>query len=349
MPNVLRHDLPNTFRDQFSDQWPGPGAGLRQPRAALPPSPYASSRGRIHGIEGIIEGIHDVHDSAAAGGRAVRRRAEGWRTVTAGACGGGRGGRGATTTRPASCRVSDPRRTVGVGDAGSPAPDPAHGAEAGAGGPGGGRALAVVASAPLWSGAQDARRARRGPGGGGGPGGPAFLVGAAEVGPGSADGEGGGGGSAVVTTLCGGRGDGDGPCGGRRGRQGQAARGAAARRRDRGWPTRCVRRGRRAGRGHDRAEPGAGTDGRRTGGGGRTGPARCGRADGGPARPAEPIGLNTATAEQLDTLPGVGPVLARHILDYRTEHGGFRSVDELREVNGIGDRRFADLRPLVRP
>ncbi|WP_446041818.1 helix-hairpin-helix domain-containing protein [Streptomyces sp. SID1121] len=70
---------------------------------------------------------------------------------------------------------------------------------------------------------------------------------------------------------------------------------------------------------------------------------------GGPARPAEPIGLNTATAEQLDTLPGVGPVLARHILDYRTEHGGFRSVDELREVNGIGDRRFADLRPLVRP
>ncbi|MET9484939.1 ComEA family DNA-binding protein [Streptomyces sp. NPDC006638] len=70
---------------------------------------------------------------------------------------------------------------------------------------------------------------------------------------------------------------------------------------------------------------------------------------GGPARPAEPIGLNTATAEQLDTLPGVGPVLAQHILDYRTEHGGFRSVDELREVNGIGDHRFADLSPLVRP
>ncbi|MFJ2646646.1 helix-hairpin-helix domain-containing protein [Streptomyces sp. NPDC087420] len=69
---------------------------------------------------------------------------------------------------------------------------------------------------------------------------------------------------------------------------------------------------------------------------------------GGP-RPAEPVGLNTATAEQLDTLPGVGPVLAQHILDYRTEHGGFRSVDELREVNGIGDRRFADLRALVRP
>ncbi|WP_353942511.1 ComEA family DNA-binding protein [Streptomyces sp. HUAS MG91] len=67
------------------------------------------------------------------------------------------------------------------------------------------------------------------------------------------------------------------------------------------------------------------------------------------APPAGPIGLNTASVEQLDTLPGVGPVLAQHILDYRTEHGGFRSVDELREVNGIGDRRFEDLRNLVRP
>ncbi|WP_180687294.1 ComEA family DNA-binding protein [Streptomyces gossypiisoli] len=65
--------------------------------------------------------------------------------------------------------------------------------------------------------------------------------------------------------------------------------------------------------------------------------------------PAAPVSLNTATVEQLDTLPGVGPVLARHIIDYRTQHGGFRSVDELREVNGIGERRFADLRNLVRP
>ncbi|MFJ4684846.1 ComEA family DNA-binding protein [Streptomyces sp. NPDC088789] len=66
------------------------------------------------------------------------------------------------------------------------------------------------------------------------------------------------------------------------------------------------------------------------------------------AVPAGPISLNTATLDQLDTLPGVGPVLARHIVEYRTEHGGFRSVDELRDVNGIGDRRFADLRELVR-
>ncbi|WP_208032196.1 ComEA family DNA-binding protein [Streptomyces cyanogenus] len=65
--------------------------------------------------------------------------------------------------------------------------------------------------------------------------------------------------------------------------------------------------------------------------------------------PAAPVSLSTATVDQLDTLPGVGPVLAQHIIDYRSRHGGFRSVDELREVNGIGDRRFTDLRELVRP
>lgn len=77
----------------------------------------------------------------------------------------------------------------------------------------------------------------------------------------------------------------------------------------------------------------------------------AGAAGGGPAGAASgaPVALNTATVDQLDTLPGVGPVLAQHIIDYRTQHGGFRSVDELREVNGIGDRRFADLRNLVRP
>ncbi|MGW1397883.1 helix-hairpin-helix domain-containing protein [Streptomyces sp. NPDC002405] len=62
-----------------------------------------------------------------------------------------------------------------------------------------------------------------------------------------------------------------------------------------------------------------------------------------------PVSLSTATADQLQTLPGVGPVLARRIIDYRTQHGGFRSVDQLREVSGIGTRRFADLRDLVSP
>ncbi|MFI8216383.1 helix-hairpin-helix domain-containing protein [Streptomyces sp. NPDC085932] len=84
-------------------------------------------------------------------------------------------------------------------------------------------------------------------------------------------------------------------------------------------------------------------------GAGSTGAAgSVGGASGG-ALPGAPVSLNTATLDQLDTLPGVGPVLAQHIVDYRTQHGGFRSVDELREVNGIGDRRFADLRNLVRP
>ncbi|MYW35242.1 ComEA family DNA-binding protein, partial [Streptomyces sp. SID2119] len=69
----------------------------------------------------------------------------------------------------------------------------------------------------------------------------------------------------------------------------------------------------------------------------------------GTAGPAAPLSLSVATKEQLETLPGVGPVLAQHIIDHRTENGGFRSVEELRQVNGIGDRRFADLRPLVQP
>ncbi len=64
---------------------------------------------------------------------------------------------------------------------------------------------------------------------------------------------------------------------------------------------------------------------------------------------ANPLSLNAATVEQLDALPGVGPVLARHIVEHRAEHGGFRSVAELRDVNGIGARRFAELEPLVRP
>jgi len=65
--------------------------------------------------------------------------------------------------------------------------------------------------------------------------------------------------------------------------------------------------------------------------------------------PAAPVSLNSATAEQLDALPGVGPVLAQRILQYRAEHGGFTSVDQLRDVPGLGDRKFADLRNRVRP
>lgn len=59
------------------------------------------------------------------------------------------------------------------------------------------------------------------------------------------------------------------------------------------------------------------------------------------------VNLNTATLAQLDTLPGVGPVLAQRIVDYRTSHGGFKSVTELRQVDGIGDARFEQLKDLV--
>jgi competence protein ComEA len=62
---------------------------------------------------------------------------------------------------------------------------------------------------------------------------------------------------------------------------------------------------------------------------------------------ASVVDLNAATREQLEGLPGVGPVLAQHILDWRERHGGFRSVDELNDVPGIGDRTFASLKPLV--
>jgi len=59
------------------------------------------------------------------------------------------------------------------------------------------------------------------------------------------------------------------------------------------------------------------------------------------------VDLNTATMEQLDLLPGIGPVTAQSILDWRAEHGAFSTVDELLEVDGIGDVTLADLRDLV--
>ncbi|MGQ0844189.1 MAG: helix-hairpin-helix domain-containing protein [Sporichthyaceae bacterium] len=87
-----------------------------------------------------------------------------------------------------------------------------------------------------------------------------------------------------------------------------------------------------------------------------TSPAAIGNARPNPAVPARPaapappalIDLNRATTAELETLPGVGPVLAQRIVDYRTTRGRFTSIDELREVSGIGPAKFAEIRRLVR-
>ena len=77
--------------------------------------------------------------------------------------------------------------------------------------------------------------------------------------------------------------------------------------------------------------------------------AGAGAAAGGAGVPTGPVHLNSATVEQLDTLPGVGPVTAQKIVDYRQKHGAFTSVDELDAVPGIGPARLDELRDLVAP
>jgi competence protein ComEA len=71
-------------------------------------------------------------------------------------------------------------------------------------------------------------------------------------------------------------------------------------------------------------------------------------AAGGAGGDSGPLDLNSATAEQLDGLPGIGPVLAERIVDWRTDNGAFSSVDQLDEVSGIGPSLLADLADLVR-
>src|SRR3954447_6535962 len=85
-------------------------------------------------------------------------------------------------------------------------------------------------------------------------------------------------------------------------------------------------------------------------GAGAAPPAAAGSTAGGaPGAPVAPVQLSTATLEQLDSLPGVGPATAQKILDYRTKHGAFSSVDELDAVPGIGPKRLEQLRDLVVP
>ncbi len=75
----------------------------------------------------------------------------------------------------------------------------------------------------------------------------------------------------------------------------------------------------------------------------------AGGATGGAPSPTAPLDLNTANADQLDALPGVGPATAQKIIDYRQAHGPFRSIDELEGVPGIGPSKLAQLKGLVIP
>jgi competence protein ComEA len=80
-------------------------------------------------------------------------------------------------------------------------------------------------------------------------------------------------------------------------------------------------------------------------GGSASSPASVPSGDAG--SPAARVSLSSATAEQLDSLPGIGPVTAKKIVDWRTAHGPFRSVDALDEVPGIGPAKLEQLRDLV--
>jgi competence protein ComEA len=75
----------------------------------------------------------------------------------------------------------------------------------------------------------------------------------------------------------------------------------------------------------------------------------AGAGAGGTAAAGAKPSLATATVEQLEELDGIGPTLAERIVEYRDAHGGFRSLGELRDVDGIGEKRFASLREALQP
>jgi competence protein ComEA len=65
------------------------------------------------------------------------------------------------------------------------------------------------------------------------------------------------------------------------------------------------------------------------------------------ATAAAPVNLNTATAEQLATIPGVGQKMAERIIDYRQKNGGFKKVEDLMNVSGVGEKSFLKMKPLI--
>ncbi|HEV2874973.1 MAG TPA: ComEA family DNA-binding protein [Thermoleophilaceae bacterium] len=77
--------------------------------------------------------------------------------------------------------------------------------------------------------------------------------------------------------------------------------------------------------------------------------AAAGTAAAGPTAAAVKPSLGSATVEQLDEIDGIGPTLAERIVEYRSENGGFGSLDELQDVDGIGEKRLATLREALQP
>jgi len=75
--------------------------------------------------------------------------------------------------------------------------------------------------------------------------------------------------------------------------------------------------------------------------------APTGAGSGGAPTPSAKVNLNTASQAQIEELPGIGPTYAQSIIAERERRGGFKSVNELRSVRGIGDKRFAELAPLL--